>query len=87
MTLERDKARARRRPGEDYTYDPERGPIESRTPDRGPGSPPDSARQWLATTTPIPDSATGQALMRTLITASDYQPLKSRQIFRDLLAL
>ena len=90
MTLEHDSANGGAiDPAKSYTYDPERGPIEV----KGPGPEPrvsgrtllDMARDDYA------DPLTQQqakALMRTLINHRlDYQPLKSRQIFRDLLAL
>lgn len=75
--------------GKTYTYDPESGPIEV----KGPGAEPlvsgrtllDMARDDYA------DPQTQQqakALMRALINHRlEYRPLKSRQIFRDLLAL
>ncbi|HEY6239796.1 MAG TPA: DNA repair protein RecO [Burkholderiales bacterium] len=90
MTLERDSASGGAiDPAKTYTYDPERGPVEV----NGAGAEPlvsgrtllDMARDDYA------DAGTQQqakALMRTLINHRlEYQPLKSRQIFRDLLAL
>jgi DNA repair protein RecO (recombination protein O) len=90
MALERDSASGSAiDPAKTYTYDPERGPVEV----NGAGAEPlvsgrtllDMARDDYA------DPGTQQqakALMRTLINHRlDYQPLKSRQIFRDLLAL
>jgi len=90
MALERDSASGRAiDPAKSYAYDPERGPVEI----EGAGPEPcvsgrtllDMARDDYA------DPQTQQqakALMRTLISHRlDHQPLKSRQIFRDLLAL
>ena len=90
LTLERDSARGGAiDPEKTYAYDPERGPMEV----DGTGSEPlvsgrtllDMARDDYA------DPLTQQqakALMRMLINHRlEYQPLKSRQIFRDLLAL
>jgi DNA repair protein RecO (recombination protein O) len=90
MTLERDSASGGAiDPAKSYTYDPERGPIEVK--DAGPG-PRVSGRTLLdMARDDYADPQTQQqakALMRTLINHRlDYQPLKSRQIFRDLLAL
>jgi DNA repair protein RecO (recombination protein O) len=91
MTLERDSANGSAiDPAKTYTYDPERGPVEV---NGSSGAEPlvsgrtllDMARDDYA------DPGTQQqakALMRTLINHRlEYQPLKSRQIFRDLLAL
>ena len=90
MTLERDSANGSAvDPAKTYTYDPERGPIEV----KGAAVEPlvsgrtllDMARDDYA------DPQTQQqakALMRALINHRlEYQPLRSRQVFRDLLAL
>jgi DNA repair protein RecO (recombination protein O) len=90
MTFERDSANGSAvDPAKTYTYDPERGPIEV----KGSAAEPlvsgrtllDMARDDYA------DPQTQQqakALMRALINHRlEYQPLKSRQVFRDLLAL
>ncbi len=90
MTLEHDSANGGAiDPAKSYTYDPERGPIEVK--DTGPG-PRVSGRTLLdMARDDYADPQTQQqakALMRTLINHRlDYQPLKSRQIFRDLLSL
>ena len=90
MALERDSASGRAiDPAKSYAYDPERGPIE--VEDAGP-QPRVSGRTLLdMARDDYADPQTQQqakALMRTLINHRlDYQPLKSRQIFRDLLAL
>lgn len=90
MTLERDSASGGAiDPAKNYAYDPERGPIEVRDP--GP-EPRVSGRTLLdMARDDYADPRTQQqakALMRTLINHRlDYEPLKSRQIFRDLLAL
>lgn len=90
MTLDRDGAGGGAiDAGKTYAYDPERGPIEA----KGGGTEPlvsgrtllDMGRDDYA------DPQTQQqakALMRALINHRlEYRPLKSRQIFRDLLAL
>jgi DNA repair protein RecO (recombination protein O) len=90
MALERDSANGGAiDPAKSYRYDPERGPVEVGEP----GSESvvsgrtllDMARDDYA------DPVTQQqakALMRTLLNHRlDYQPLKSRRIFRDLLSL
>ena len=90
MALERDSASGRAiDPAKTYRYDPERGPIE--VEDAGP-EPRVSGRALLdMARDDYADPQTQQqakALMRTLINHRlEYQPLKSRQIFRDLLAL
>ncbi|HUL93751.1 MAG TPA: DNA repair protein RecO [Burkholderiales bacterium] len=90
MALERDSASGGAiDPAKSYRYDPERGPIEAN------GAGPDSvvsgrtlldmARDDYA------DPLTQQqakALMRTLLDHRlEHQPLRSRRVFRDLLAL
>src|SRR6266581_155587 len=90
MSFERDSANGSAvDPAKTYTYDPERGPIEV----KGAAVEPlvsgrtllDMARDDYA------DPQTQQqakALMRALINHRlEYQPLRSRQVFRDLLAL
>ena len=90
MILDRDGASgAEVDPARTYSYDPERGPIEA----EGSGTEPlvsgrtllDMARDDYT------DPRTQQqakALMRALINHRlEYRPLKSRQVFRDLLAL
>lgn len=90
MSFERDSASGSPvDPSKTYAYDPERGPVEI----RGAGTEPlvsgrtllDMARDDYA------DPQTQQqakALMRALINHRlEYQPLRSRQVFRDLLAL
>jgi len=90
MALERDTASGGPiDPVKSYRYDPERGPIEAKN---GGGEPVVSGRTLLdMARDDYTDPATQQqakVLMRTLINHRlDYQPLKSRQIFRDLLAL
>ena len=90
MTLERDSTSGGAiDPAKSYAYDPERGPIEVK--DTGP-EPRVSGRTLLdMARDDYADPQTQQqakALMRTLINHRlDHQPLKSRQIFRDLLAL
>jgi DNA repair protein RecO (recombination protein O) len=90
MALERDSASGRAiDPAKSYGYDPERGPIEVK--DAGP-EPRVSGRTLLdMARDDYADPQTQQqakALMRTLINHRlDHQPLKSREIFRDLLAL
>jgi DNA repair protein RecO (recombination protein O) len=90
MTLERDSASgAAIDPAKSYRYDPERGPVETN------GVAADavvSGRTLLdMARDDYADPATQQqakALMRTLLNHRlDYQPLKSRRIFMDLLAL
>lgn len=90
MSLERDSANGNAiDPARNYRYDPERGPVEA----NGAGSDAvvsgrtllDMARDDYA------DPQTQQQakiLMRALLNHRlDYQPLKSRRIFRDLLGL
>lgn len=90
MVLERDGASGDRvDPAKNYTYDPERGPIESNV----------SAAEPLVSGRTLLDMARddyadpqtqqqAKALMRVLINHRlEYRPLKSRQVFRDLLAL
>ena len=90
MSLERDSASGNAiDPARNYRYDPERGPVEA----NGAGSDAvvsgrtllDMARDDYA------DPQTQQQakiLMRALLNHRlDYQPLKSRRIFRDLLGL
>jgi len=90
MTLERDGAGGDAiDAGKTYTYDPESGPIEAKGAEAEPlvsgRTLLDMARDDYA------DPQTQQqakALMRALINHRlEYRPLKSRQIFRDLLAL
>jgi DNA repair protein RecO (recombination protein O) len=91
MALERDSASGGPiDPAKSYRYDPERGPIEVKT--NGGGEPVVAGRTLLdMARDDYTDPATQQqakVLMRTLINHRlDYQPLRSRQIFRDLLAL
>jgi DNA repair protein RecO (recombination protein O) len=90
MTLERDNANGGAiDPTKTYTYDPERGPVEV----QGAGA------ELLVSGRTLLDMACddyadpltqqqAKALMRALINHRlEYQPLKSRRIFRDLLAL
>jgi DNA repair protein RecO (recombination protein O) len=90
MALERDSASGSAiDPAKSYRYDPERGPIEVR----------DLASDSVVSGRTLLDMARddytdpltqqqAKALMRTLLNHRlDYQPLKSRRIFMDLLAL
>jgi len=90
MTLERDAASGSAiDAAKSYSYDPERGPIEAN------GTAPEprvSGRTLLAMARDdYSDPATqlqAKALMRTLLNHRlDHQPLKSREIFKDLLSL
>ncbi len=87
MPLERDSASGGRiDPAKSYRYDPERGPVEA----NGSGAEPlVSGRTLLDIARDDYGSAETQqqakALMRALINHRlEYQPLRSRQIFRDL---
>lgn len=90
MALERDSANGSAiDPAKNYRYDPERGPIEVA----------DHASESVVSGRTLLDMARddyadpltqqqAKALMRTLLNHRlDYQPLKSRRIFIDLLAL
>jgi DNA repair protein RecO (recombination protein O) len=90
MPLERDSANGSAiDPAKTYRYDPERGPIEVR----------DLASESVVSGRTLIDMARddytdpltqqqAKTLMRTLLDHRlDHQPLRSRQIFRDLLAL
>jgi DNA repair protein RecO (recombination protein O) len=90
MPLERDSANGSAiDPAKSYRYDPERGPIEVANAAE------DSAVSGRTLLDMARDDYTdpqtqlqAKALMRTLLNHRlDYQPLKSRRIFRDLLAL
>src|SRR5205814_6154952 len=88
MTLERDSAGAEIDSSRTYRYDPERGPGET----AGGGEPLVSGRTLLdMARDDYSDPVTQQqskALMRLLINHRlEHQPLRSRQIFRDLLQL
>jgi DNA repair protein RecO (recombination protein O) len=88
MTLERDSAGAEIDSSRTYRYDPERGPVET----AGGGEPLVSGRTLLdMARDDYSDPVTQQqskALMRLLINHRlEHQPLRSRQIFRDLLQL
>lgn len=91
MALERDSASGGAiDPVKTYRYDPERGPIEAKD-----GQAADSVLSGRTLLDMAHDDYTdpltqqqAKALMRTLINHRlEYQPLKSRQIFRDLLGL
>jgi DNA repair protein RecO (recombination protein O) len=87
MTLERDGAGAEIDSSKTYRYDPERGPVEAAG-----GEPLLSGRTLLdMARDDYSDPLTQQqskALMRALINHRlENQPLRSRQIFRDLLQL
>jgi len=90
MTLERDSASGSAiDAAKSYAYDPERGPIEA---SGGPAQPLVSGRTLLAMARDdYSDPVTqlqAKLLMRTLLNHRlDHQPLKSREIFKDLLAL
>ena len=90
MALERDSANGSAiDPAKSYRYDPERGPIEVR----------EITSEAVVSGRTLLDMARDEytdprtqqqakTLMRTLLNHRlDYQPLKSRRIFRDLLAL
>ena len=90
MALERDSASGSAiDPAKTYRYDPERGPIEAGDP----------ASESVVSGRTLLDMARddytdpltqqqAKALMRTLLNHRlEYQPLKSRRVFRDLLAL
>jgi len=90
MVLERDSASGSAiDPEKTYRYDPERGPIEAA----------DHASESVVSGRTLLDMARddytdpltqqqAKALMRTLLNHRlEYQPLKSRRVFRDLLAL
>ena len=90
LALERDSANGSAiDPAKSYRYDPERGPVEVG----------DVASESVVSGRTLLDMARddyadpvtqqqAKALMRTLLNHRlDYQPLKSRRIFRDLLAL
>jgi len=90
MTLEHDSASGRPiDPAKTYTYDPERGPIEV----NGAGAEPRVSGRALLDIAhdDYRDPETQQqakALMRVLINHRlDYRPLRSREIFRELLQL
>jgi DNA repair protein RecO (recombination protein O) len=90
MSLDRDSASGGAiDAGKTYAYDPERGPIEV----NGAGAEPVVSGRTLLDMDrdDYADPQTQQqakALMRALINHRlEYRPLKSRQIFRDLLAL
>ena len=77
-------------PGKTYTYDPERGPVE--VPEGAEVEPKLPGRTLLAIARDdFSDPAIQQQaklLMRSLIDHRlDYQPLKSRRIFRELMEL
>jgi DNA repair protein RecO (recombination protein O) len=90
MALERDSANGSAiDPAKTYRYDPERGPIEAG----------EAASELVISGRTLLDMARddythpltqqqAKALMRTLLNHRlEYQPLKSRRVFRDLLAL
>ena len=90
MALERDSASGQAiDPAKTYRYDPERGPVEANG----------SAAEPLVSGRTLLDMAQddyrdpetqqqAKALMRVLISHRlEYQPLRSRQVFRDLQAL
>jgi DNA repair protein RecO (recombination protein O) len=89
MTLDRDGDGGAIDAGKTYRYDPERGPMQA---NGGAGEPLISGRTLLDMAhDDYSDPVTQQqskALMRILINHRlEYQPLRSRQIFRDLLQL
>jgi DNA repair protein RecO (recombination protein O) len=90
MPLERDSANGSAiDPAKHYRYDPERGPVEI---DSAAADVAVSGRTLLdMARDDYSDPQTQQqakALMRTLLNHRlEYQPLKSRRIFRDLLGL
>ena len=77
-------------PGKTYTYDPERGPVE--VPEGAEVEPKLPGRTLLAIarddfSDPVIQQQ-AKLLMRALINHRlDYQPLKSRRIFRELMEL
>lgn len=90
MALERDSANGSAiDPAKTYRYDPERGPVEAGDP----------ASESVVSGRTLIDMARddysdpltqqqAKALMRTLLNHRlEYQPLRSRRVFRDLLAL
>jgi DNA repair protein RecO (recombination protein O) len=87
MTLDRDSAGAGIDSSRTYRYDPERGPVEAAG-----GEPLVSGRTLLDMarddyTDPVTQQQS-KALMRVLINHRlEHQPLRSRQVFRDLLQL
>jgi len=90
MALERDSANGSAiDPAKHYRYDPERGPVE--VADLGSESVVSGRTLLDMARDDYADPLTQQqakALMRTLLNHRlDYQPLKSRRIFIDLLAL
>ena len=87
MVLDRDGAGADIDPSRTYRYDPERGPVEAAA-----GEPLVSGRTLLdMARDDYSDPVTQQqskTLMRALINHRlEHQPLRSRQVFRDLLQL
>jgi len=90
MTLERDSASGSAiDSAKTYAYDPERGPIEV---NGAAAQPVVSGRTLLAMARDdYSDPVTqlqAKALMRTLLNHRlDHQPLKSREIFKELLSL
>jgi DNA repair protein RecO (recombination protein O) len=89
MTLDRDSAGGNIDSCKTYRYDPERGPVEAAA---GGSDPLLSGRTLLdMARDDYSDPVTQQqskTLMRVLINHRlEYQPLRSRQIFRDLLQL
>lgn len=90
MSFERDSANGSAiDPAKNYVYDPERGPIEA---NRAAAEPLVSGRTLLDMARDDYDDPRTQqqakALMRALINHRlEYRPLRSRQVFRDLLAL
>ncbi len=90
MALERDSANGSAiDPAKTYRYDPERGPIEAGDP--APESVVSGRTLLDMARDDYTDPLTQQqakALMRTLLNHRlEYQPLKSRRVFRDLLGL
>jgi DNA repair protein RecO (recombination protein O) len=88
MTLDRDSAGAEIDSSKSYRYDPERGPVEAADG----GEPLVSGRTLLdMARDDYSDPVTqlqSKALMRLLINHRlEHQPLRSRQVFRDLLQL
>jgi DNA repair protein RecO (recombination protein O) len=88
MALERDSEGAEIDSSKSYRYDPERGPVQT----AGGDDPPLSGRTLLDMarddyTDPVTQQQS-KALMRLLINHRlERQPLRSRQVFRDLLQL
>jgi len=90
MALERDSANGDSiDPAKSYSYDPERGPIEARG--AAPGAVVSGRTLLDMARDDYTDPLTQQqakALMRSLLNHRlEHQPLKSRRVFRDLLAL